>query len=761
MPTMAAEGEELLAQKPFIATNIEGMALTRDAKATSYAVTIPQAINTVVEIVQLKTMQRVMLEEQRTDGRLASGRAYATLPNRHVLVGTSTGYLYDINPDKMTVTEQTAPQVPGLAFHAAVNGDGDMVYFAASSATGGKLYSYKGSTATWREIAAIPDATGGLGYDKGRLYTAGVRGQAAVTVTTVSSGAVSTMPISGVEHSEQRIEGVFGSVLYLTLSGTQPKTVVYDMITSQVVEQRPSMGQLSSAAPVSAQTAAQAATQTPSAAPQSTVATSTTANQPAPTQTGQTSQDSTTSTETTETNSQNQSAQTTTQTQNQPTTQQTTQTQNTPAQVQATQAERPVAPQAPDTSKRVYYGALSRYDASVKATKTYSSQPDFMPVANNCWIDENRCVVYTKKGGLGIVNAASASFKRAAPSPLVGGAQQAHAIVVDADDTVYVAASVEGAGVLQMDRDEVAERKIIAPPRDVITSLLAAEDTVIAGTDKGTIASYKSSSDVDASPRFSREVSVGSGAVTALVAAKNNQVIFAQAQTGASHGAALGVFNLQTGTVASAARLVLPGKTITTLVYAGGTLYGGTTDGWLFAYDMANGELLSKVLPESNRSAVTSLVAGNQGRLYGVAGATVFAADRATLGVRQTKSFPAQDSPGTILYARSGLVASVGGKIYSLQADDLTSTQIASGAQLAINSLGDMYYSRDGALYRQVAKQQEIAASSGAVMTSGSGFDLASIVTKIGAGSAAVGILLLAVPIIRLLPRRPTYLLQR
>jgi hypothetical protein len=110
MPVAFAQSsEELVARIPFIATSIDGMVLTKDKNGVPLAVTMPAGINAPLQVINLRTMQRVYSDEQRVDGVFVTARAYASLPNRHVLVGTSAGYVYDVDPDKLTVSEQELP----------------------------------------------------------------------------------------------------------------------------------------------------------------------------------------------------------------------------------------------------------------------------------------------------------------------------------------------------------------------------------------------------------------------------------------------------------------------------------------------------------------------------------------------------------------------------------------------------------------------------------------------------------------------------
>ncbi|MCA9327198.1 hypothetical protein KDA14_01595, partial [Candidatus Saccharibacteria bacterium] len=162
--------EQLIARKPFVATVVTGVGATKNKSGTPLAVTMPRGINGLLEVVDLKKMQRVLLQEQRSDGRDMVGQAYVTLPNRHVLVATDTGNVYDVDPDKLTATDQTPPDTRNIAFDRGVLGTDGSAYFTATDAIGAThILRYTYGTTSWREIATVPAVGGGLGYD-GAVY---------------------------------------------------------------------------------------------------------------------------------------------------------------------------------------------------------------------------------------------------------------------------------------------------------------------------------------------------------------------------------------------------------------------------------------------------------------------------------------------------------------------------------------------------------------------------------------------------------------
>lgn len=784
----AAEGqEELLAQKPFVATNIAGMALTKDAKGVPYAVTIPQGLNTTLEVVNLKTMQRAMLEELRTDGKSTVGQAIVTADNKHVYVGTSTGFLYEINPDKLTATEHTVPETPRLAFHAAVRGENNVLYFTATTAAGAKLYAFTIATGTWREVAAIPEATAGAAFYNGQIFMGSKGQKPQINVMQTGSGAVTTLPLTGstLATADTVVESVASGLLYVSVKGeTLQQTLVYDISAKAVVDSKPYMGQISkpfvkSAASVPAQATQPQST---SSQPQADSTAQSTATQPVSTQP---TQQTTTSPVTPSTNGQagsqaqnkpasqsNNQAPTTPVTPTtppsttQPTSQDTVPAPTTPvaAADSTTPAPTPSPTQTAATSEatpqfsKIFYGALGQYDPNTRTTKSLATSGGLMPIKDDCWLDETRCVVYGSRGSLGVVSTLSRSVKLVSPSPIVGSVQATSTLVIGDEDMVYGMASAPGAGVMQMDPDSKIRSKIIAPPAAALTSILPVTGGALAGTADGVLARYNTKMRTD-SPAFSTETIVGKGPVTALAKAETGVVAFAINESGAQAAGMVGLYDYTAHKVTSAPKLLLPGQTIQHIAYKQGVVYGGTSDGVLFAYTVATGSVVSQ--PTPGAKPIRGLVVSKQGVLYGVTDTTLFAANLQTLQITKHSTFAGQDLPASIAYAKGKLVASLAGKVYAVAGEELRTSQVASGSQVALNSRGDYYYTRSGALYRLVMPPKSASSTTVSKTQLTSKLDLAGFGTTIGVGSAAIGVLLLLIPILRLLQRRPTYSLQR
>ncbi|QQS19955.1 hypothetical protein IPL85_00625 [Candidatus Saccharibacteria bacterium] len=755
--------EERIAAKPFVATNIGGMGVTKDSKGVAYAVTMPAGINAPLQIINLQTMKRVYWEEQRKDGAYVSAEAYATLPNRHVFIGTSTGFVYDVDPDKLTVIEQTVPAVSGLSFGTATTGGDPTTVYVTARATGGEyIYGFNPVTADWRQVGQVPQASG-LAYYDNKLFT-GSSASPSISVFAASGGSGQQLSLAGLPTgtTSLKVDAISGEYLYVTATGVSAQTLAYNLKTLQLVDSQPVFGRVSLPFPLPKPAPAPVVSEKPVAqpeqiTPQQVPQTEPTANQP-PTQ-------SQTGTVTTQNGNQN-STRTAETKPDAPS--QTTPAPANAVPAQATQTQPTVAVVPEVVPSHIYYGALKQYDAAVKSTTSFGTDHALQPVSGNCWIDATRCVVYSPEGRLGIARSTTRKVEVATPSPLVGGYQPVSALVVAPDDTVYAAASTTRATTLQLDRDKTTLRKMIASSRGATTALLPSGAGVYAGTSEGTIARYDPSHETS-TPRFENSVSVGAGSVTTLVQAGNKLVAFGLSQVGQTPSAALGLYNTSTNRVEVSAQPILTDQVLASAVFLGGTVYAGgsvpqakeTSSGGatLVAFDINSRSVTARLTPVPKAKSISSLAVGPNGHLYGVAGNTLFELDTVTKTVVQTKAFYDTAAPGNLVFHQGELYASVSGKIMQIRLSDFHDTVIASGSQVAINSMGDLYYARDGALYRIVAERQAVAGASTEVSNA---TPLLSLVDfRIGASSALLVLMLVALPILKLHLRRPTYSIHR
>ncbi len=738
----AQASEELVARKPFVATVVTGMALTKNKSGVPLAVTMPRGVNAPLQIINLRTSQSALSQELRTDDIEAAGQAYVALSSRHVLIGTTTGMLYDVDPDKFTATEQSSPEQSHLAFENAVAGGAGVAYFTTVQDGVTHLYSYNSASASWHNLGDFPGTGLGLAYSGGYIYLGNMAAPSLWKVSS-SGGTKTSLTLTEVPAGATglRVGAVSGGYLYVETIGSRALTLIYDQASGNLVDQRAPFGAIS-AAPF--ETLAQTVQPAKAASQTAPATTTTSTTQSTAEDTGDSNNGDTDAVVQT---SSTVSAQT--EIANKPA------TQSQPASTVASTTTVPV-------STPVYYGALSRYDPVTKTVQALGSQAGLEPASGNCWLDANRCLVYGAAGQIGIVTATSRTYKAISPSPIVGGFHNVSTIDISSDDTMYAASTAAGSSVLQVDRDKSLLRKMVAQQHGSVTSLLPTGSVLTAGTSTGSMTLYDTNS-AAAVPKFASEVKVGEGSVDALTSTGNGRIAFALNQVGTKTVSMVGIYDVDDQTITAAPQTVLSDQTVASLAYGQGVIYGGgrttsSASASLFAYDVSK-RATKTVVPVPGAKNITSLIVFGD-KLYGVADSTVFAVDPSTMTVTGKRPFFQVNAPGNLVAAKGKLIASVGGKIYTLDPADLSDTYVASGAHVAVNSLGDYYYSRGGAIYRMLAPRKATAVGGGLESSSSHlGFSLANL--QLSVSALALTAALAAIPILRLRKHRATYTLRR
>lgn len=168
-------------------------------------------------------------------------------------------------------------------------------------------------------------------------------------------------------------------------------------------------------------------------------------------------------------------------------------------------------------------------------------------------------------------------------------------------------------------------------------------------------------------------------------------------------------------------RNVVTDQSITTLTSIGETVFGGTSvygglgmppsaqDGVVFAWDAASGTKLWQTTPVPGERAITALVTGPDGNLWGASVGVLFEMDPATGTVLRTKKFydyTYSDSAqvwtsAALSFAADGsLTAELQGNLLSIDPATLNATQLASSvSQPAFAPNGDVYFQRGTDLY--------------------------------------------------------------
>jgi outer membrane protein assembly factor BamB len=184
-------------------------------------------------------------------------------------------------------------------------------------------------------------------------------------------------------------------------------------------------------------------------------------------------------------------------------------------------------------------------------------------------------------------------------------------------------------------------------------------------------------------------------------------------------GGVLAVWDPATGTLQSSQRNVITDQSIVTLAYSGGILYGGTSiysgqsatpptqpEAKIFAWSVAERRKLWELVPAPGKPTVSGLTIDDDGRLWGIAGAEIFAVDPAAQQVTTRLSFGgSQSGVGKIEFNPvDGMLYGVlaGTEVYRLDPATGQKYVLRSGpaAHLAVHPNGDVYFSGGSELFR-------------------------------------------------------------
>ncbi|QQS18665.1 hypothetical protein IPL68_01070 [Candidatus Saccharibacteria bacterium] len=173
--------------------------------------------------------------------------------------------------------------------------------------------------------------------------------------------------------------------------------------------------------------------------------------------------------------------------------------------------------------------------------------------------------------------------------------------------------------------------------------MVATNDAVLAGTERGTIAQYQPQT-VTKTPRFERPVSVGTGAVATMTVTRDGFAAFVVNDT-AGTSSSLGFYDIAKRVVNSPLQPILSTSAASVaakgdMVYVG----GAGSDAVLIAYSRSANTVVKRVVPVPRATAITGLAVGSNGHLYGVADATLFELDPETMTVLHAKPFYKKDS---------------------------------------------------------------------------------------------------------------------
>lgn len=186
-------------------------------------------------------------------------------------------------------------------------------------------------------------------------------------------------------------------------------------------------------------------------------------------------------------------------------------------------------------------------------------------------------------------------------------------------------------------------------------------------------------------------------------------------------GGALTLYRPGTGEL-EVHRDIVADQSVTALTTIGDTVYGGTSvygglgtppaarDAAVFAWDAASGTKSWEVTPIPGERAITTLIAGPNGNLWGITVGMLFELDPATGAVLRTKrlyNFEFTDGYSVWVSAKLGVAPDgtltaqiIGGTLLSIDPATMSTTELATGVNrptFAPN--GEVYFVRDTDLY--------------------------------------------------------------
>ncbi|MEF3306781.1 carbohydrate binding domain-containing protein [Paenibacillus sp. GYB003] len=179
-------------------------------------------------------------------------------------------------------------------------------------------------------------------------------------------------------------------------------------------------------------------------------------------------------------------------------------------------------------------------------------------------------------------------------------------------------------------------------------------------------------------------------------------------------GGAFAVYDLGTAAL-SVTRNVIPDQSVVSLAYKNNEVFGGTSvwgglgiaptaaEAKLFVWDATLNQKTFEIVPVAGKRAITALMAGPDGNIWGVAEGTLFVFNPATRSVvYSADKFPVSYSGANHVWRDAKMepnpdgyvYATVGGKLYRIDpATKQTVTLVSGGASLlAQDNNGDLYY---------------------------------------------------------------------
>lgn len=172
---------------------------------------------------------------------------------------------------------------------------------------------------------------------------------------------------------------------------------------------------------------------------------------------------------------------------------------------------------------------------------------------------------------------------------------------------------------------------------------------------------------------------------------------------------------------------IVPNQSIVSLAYKDGKIYAGSSirgglgstptesEAKLFVWDIARGIKEKEIVPVPGKGAITSLIEGPDGNIWGFAMGTLFIYDPSSGEViYQDEKFPdagGQWRDASLVIGKDGLVyGTMSGKLFSIHPDDKTLTVMRNqAAWLSRDNMGNLYFVTNNELWRHVIEDNKAA----------------------------------------------------
>jgi hypothetical protein len=192
-------------------------------------------------------------------------------------------------------------------------------------------------------------------------------------------------------------------------------------------------------------------------------------------------------------------------------------------------------------------------------------------------------------------------------------------------------------------------------------------------------------------------------------------------------GGALTVYDASAGT-AETYRNVIPNQSVVSLAYLNGMVYGGSSiygglgsnpvesEAKLFIWDAAGGQKVYETVPVPGKEAITSLLAGPDGNIWGMAMGTLFIFDPVSRKVIYSEDkFPEASGSwrdASLVAGKDGQVyGTIAGKFFKIDPATKQTTVLRDGDAmlLAGDELGNLYFVHQNDLWRYTVQDNTVA----------------------------------------------------